>query len=57
MKITIPMHAALVLFPAAHDLASLPRKKKKKMKKEFNKVFQKHISEWLEKHKLNNENL
>lgn len=48
MKVTIPIETAAVIFPAAYDLANMPRKKKKKMKKEFNKVLHKHLDEWLE---------
>jgi hypothetical protein len=48
MKVTIPIETAALIFPAAYDLANMPRKKKKKMKKEFNKVLHQHLGEWLE---------
>jgi|LakMenEpi03Aug12_release.lakeMendotaPanAssembly.Ray.scaffolds.fasta_scaffold1205401_2 hypothetical protein len=48
MKVSIPIETAAVIFPAAYDLANMPRKKKKKMKKEFNKVLHQHLGEWLE---------
>ena len=41
-KVLIPIKAAITIFP------NMPRKKKKKMKKEFSKVFAKKLNEWLE---------
>lgn len=47
-KVLIPIKAAITIFPEMYDLDNMPRKKKKKMKKEFSKVFAKKLNEWLE---------
>jgi hypothetical protein len=57
MKVTVPIETAVLIFPAAYDLASMPRKKKKKMKKEFNKVLHQHLNEWIENQELYYEKL
>ena len=57
MKVTIPIETAVHIFPAAYDLANMPRKKKKKMKKEFNKVLHQHLNEWIENKETHYEKL
>ena len=47
-KILIPIKSAITIFPEMCDLNKMPRKKKKKMKKEFSEVFTKKFNEWLE---------
>jgi hypothetical protein len=47
MKITVPIDIAVHIFPNVYDIVDMPRKKKKKMKKEFNKVFHQRFNEWL----------
>jgi hypothetical protein len=47
-KIQIPLRAAITIFPEMYDLGNMPRKKKKKMKKEFSNVFTEKFKEWLE---------
>lgn len=51
MKVNIPIEAAISIFPAVYDLKNLPRKKKKKLKKEFTKVFNRKFEHWLENNK------
>ena len=51
MKVTIPMSAALAIFPEGKDLGNLPRKKKKAMKKRFTKVFEETFEQWYEQNK------
>ena len=47
-KVNIPIKSAMTIFPEMSDLGNMPRKKKKKMKKEFSKLFVKKLTEWIE---------
>lgn len=47
-KLLIPINEVMIIFPEMSDLANVPRKKKKKMKKEFSKLFIKKFNEWVE---------
>jgi len=47
-RVKIPIDAATTIFPEMNDLGNMPRKKKKKMKKEFSKLFVKKLTEWIE---------
>jgi hypothetical protein len=46
MKVTIPIQGVLSIFPEGADLANMPRKKKKKMKKQFAKVLEREFEKW-----------
>jgi hypothetical protein len=47
-RVKIPIDTATTIFPEMNDLGNMPRKKKKKMKKEFSKLFVKKLTEWIE---------
>lgn len=47
-KVKIPIDAAVRIIPEIANIGSLPRKKKKQMKKYFDKVFMDKFYKWLE---------
>lgn len=47
-KVNIPIDAVINMFPEISNIGNLPRKKKKQMKKNFDKVFMGEFNKWLE---------
>ena len=47
-KVKIPIDAAVKIIPEIANIGSLPRKKKKQMKKYFDKLFMDKFYKWLE---------
>lgn len=55
MKVTIPMTTAVLVYPKIANLGDMPRKKKKRLKKEFNRELSKQLENYIQKNE-NNEN-
>lgn len=47
-KVKIPIDVAVKVIPEIANIGSLPRKKKKQMKKNFDKMFMNKFYKWLE---------
>ena len=47
-RVNIPIKSVMTIFPEMKDLGNMTLKKKKKMKKEFSKLFVKKLTEWIE---------
>lgn len=47
-KVKIPIDVAVKVIPEISNIGSLPRKKKKQMKKNFDKMFMDKFYKWLE---------
>ena len=47
-RVKIPIDAVVNMFPEIANIGNLPRKKKKQMKKNFDKVFMDKFYKWLE---------
>jgi len=56
MKVTIPMMQAVLVYPKIANLGEMPRKKKKRLKKEFNRELSKQLDNYI-KINENNENI
>jgi hypothetical protein len=47
-RVKIPIDVAVKVIPEIANIGSLPRKKKKQMKKNFDKMFMDKFYKWLE---------